>query len=144
LRFFVHIGGTVLVAVPLFVGYAVVAEDHLDPPIDCRSCASWNEGQAPFRIFGNTYYVGTAGLAVILIDTGDGLILLDGALPQSVPLIASNMEALGFSLTDVRLVALSHAHYDHAGGIAALACARRLIWPQSFSRKSIIVVYRSC
>ena len=94
--------------------------DFLDPPIKCRSCANWNEPQAPFRIFGNTYYVGTTGLAVILIDTGDGLILLDGALPQSVPLIASNMEELGFSLTDVRLVALSHAHYDHAGGIAAL------------------------
>ena len=74
----------------------------------------------PFRIFGDTYYVGTAGLAVILIDTGDGLILLDGGLPQSVPLIAANLETLGFSIDDVRLVALSHAHYDHAGGIAAL------------------------
>lgn len=97
-----------------------VPADFLEPPIECRSCATWNEPQAPFRIFGNTYYVGTAGLAVILIDTGDGLILLDGALPQSVPQIASNLETLGFSPTDVRLVALSHAHYDHAGGIAAL------------------------
>ena len=94
--------------------------DFLDPPIKCRSCATWNEPRAPFRIFGNTYYVGTAGLAVILIDTGGGLILLDGALPQSVPLIASNIETLGFSIDDVRLVALSHAHYDHAGGIGAL------------------------
>jgi metallo-beta-lactamase class B len=109
-----------LLAAPLFCGNAVASDDYLDSPIDCRSCESWNEPQAPFRIFGNTYYVGTAGLAVILIDTGDGLILLDGALPQSVPLIASNMAALGFSLGDVRLVALSHAHYDHAGGIAAL------------------------
>ncbi len=105
---------------PLFCGGAVASDDYLDPPIDCRSCASWNEPQAPFRIFGNTYYVGTTGLAVILIDTGDGLILLDGALPQSVPRIASNIEAVGFSLEDVRLVALSHAHYDHAGGIAAV------------------------
>jgi metallo-beta-lactamase class B len=56
----------------------------------------------------------------MLIDAGDGLILLDGALPQSVPLIVDNMEALGFAPGDVRLIALSHAHYDHAGGIAAL------------------------
>lgn len=115
-----QIGGTVLLAVPFFLGEAVASGDCLDPPIDCRSCASWNEPQAPFRIFGNTYYVGTTGLAVILIDTGDGLILLDGALPQSVPLVASNLENRGFSIDDVRLVALSHAWYDHAGGIAAL------------------------
>jgi len=112
--------GTAVLALAFFCGEDVAADDYLDPPIDCRSCESWNEPQAPYRVYGNTYYVGTAGLAVILIDTGDGVILLDGALPQSVPLIASNMEALGFSLTDVRLVALSHAHYDHAGGIAAL------------------------
>lgn len=94
--------------------------DFLDPPIECRSCAAWNEPQAPFRVFGNTYYVGTAGLSVILIDAGGGLILLDGALPQSVPLVTDNIAALGFSVADVRLIALSHAHYDHAGGIAAL------------------------
>ena len=102
----------------------VLAQDrpeiHVDPPIDCRSCASWNEPQVPFRIVGNTYYVGTAGLSVILVDTGEGLILLDGALPQSVPLVADNIAALGYSLEDVRLIALSHAHYDHAGGIASL------------------------
>ena len=120
MRLFAQIGSTVLLAVPLYFSDTAAAGDFLDPPIECRSCASWNRPQAPFRIFGNTYYVGTAGLAVILIDTGDGLILLDGGLPQSVPLIAANLETLGFSIDDVRVVALSHAHYDHAGGIAAL------------------------
>lgn len=114
------IRGTAILAVPLLFAALGNADEHLDPPIDCRSCAAWNEPQAPFRIFGNTWYVGTAGLSVILIDTGDGLVLLDGALPQSVPLIVDNMEKLGFSPGDVRLIALSHAHYDHAGGIAAL------------------------
>lgn len=112
--------GTALLAVPLFIAGSVSAEEHLDPPIDCRSCAEWNQPQPPFRIFGNTYYVGTAGLSVILVDTGEGLILLDGGLPQSVPFVAENVEALGFSLENVRLIALSHAHFDHAGGIAAL------------------------
>jgi metallo-beta-lactamase class B len=115
-----RISGAAWLAVLLFLAETSHTAEHLDPPIDCRSCAEWNEPQAPFRIFGNTYFVGTAGLSVMLIDAGDGLILLDGALPQSVPLIVDNMEALGFAPGDVRLIALSHAHYDHAGGIAAL------------------------
>lgn len=114
------IRGTAILAVPLLFAALTKADEHLDPPIDCRSCADWNEPQAPFRIFGNTYYVGTAGLSVILIDSGDGLVLLDGALPQSVPLIEAGMGALGFSPGDIRVIALSHAHYDHSGGIAAL------------------------
>lgn len=120
MKHWTHIGGTAILAVPLLFAIICNADEHFDPPIDCRSCTAWNEPQAPFRIFGNTYYVGTAGLSVILIDSGDGLVLLDGALPQSVPLIVDNMEALGFSPGDVSLIALSHAHYDHAGGIAAL------------------------
>lgn len=115
-----QISGTAWLAVPFLIAVATQADEHLDPPIDCRSCASWNEPQEPFRIFGNTWYVGTAGLSVILIDSGDGLILLDGALPQSVPLVVENLESLGFAPRDIRLIALSHAHYDHAGGIAAL------------------------
>lgn len=115
-----HKSGTAYLAVPLFFAAAVSADQHPDPSIDCRSCVEWNIPHAPFRIFGNTYYVGTDGLSVILIDSGDGLVLLDGALPQSVPLVIKNMEALGFAIEDVKLIALSHAHYDHAGGIAAL------------------------
>jgi metallo-beta-lactamase class B len=119
-----HLPGGFVVAAGLAYAPLVAAQDgsaaQADPPIECHSCAAWNEPQAPFRIFGNTYYVGTAGLSVILIDSGDGLLLLDGALPQSVPLVADSIAALGFALADVRLIALSHAHYDHAGGVAAL------------------------
>lgn len=91
-----------------------------DPPIDCTHCAAWNEPLPPFQVFGDTYYVGTAELSSILIDTGDGLILIDGALPQSAAQIAANIEALGFDARRIRTIALSHAHFDHAGGIAAL------------------------
>jgi len=100
-----------------------LATDNLllaDPAIDCSNCEEWNQPQEPFRIFGNTYYVGVAGLSSILIDSGDGLFLLDGALPQSAPMIAENIEMLGFSLADVRIIGHSHAHYDHVGGINAL------------------------
>ena len=96
-----------------------------DPAKECAQCTAWNVPQQPFRIFGNTYYVGTAELSAILVAGDDGLVLLDAALPQSAPLIAANIEALGFELADVRLIVNSHTHFDHAGGIAALQRATR-------------------
>jgi metallo-beta-lactamase class B len=88
--------------------------------IDCSSCDEWNRPREPFKIFGNTYYVGVAGLSSVLVASSAGLVVLDGALPQSAPLIAANIRKLGFRIEDVKLIVNSHAHYDHAGGIAAL------------------------
>ena len=65
--------------------------------------------------------LGTAGLSAVLVVSKDGLVLLDGALPQSVLRIEANIRALGFRVEDIRWVLNSHAHFDHAGGIAALA-----------------------
>lgn len=89
-------------------------------PEQCRACAEWNAPQSPFRIFGNTYYVGPRGLSAILITSDEGHVLLDGGLPNSAPLILENIAALGFDVRDVKLILNSHAHSDHAGGIAAL------------------------
>jgi metallo-beta-lactamase class B len=80
----------------------------------------WNTPHEPLRIFGNTYYVGTAGLSAILITSDAGHILIDGALPQSAPLIAANIRKLGFEPREVRLILNSHEHFDHAGGLGAL------------------------
>jgi len=91
-----------------------------DPPIACSSCAEWNGPREPFKVFGNTYFVGTSGLSALLIVTDQGLILMDGALPQSAPIIDANIRALGFHTTDVKYILTSHAHYDHAGGLHAL------------------------
>jgi metallo-beta-lactamase class B len=91
-----------------------------DPPMTCDQCEAWNAPQEPFRVFGNTYYVGTAGLSAVIVASDEGLVLVDGALPQSAPLIDRNIQALGFRTQDVRLIVNSHAHYDHAGGIAAI------------------------
>lgn len=96
-----------------------------DPPIRCGDCDEWNRALEPFRLFGNTYYVGVAGLSAILVTSADGHILLDGGLPQSAPLIDANIRTLGFRTADVRLIVNSHAHYDHAGGIAALQRASK-------------------
>ena len=91
-----------------------------DPPKKCDSCDGWNQPSAPITLFANTYYVGTAGLSAMLVTSPQGHVLLDGALPQSAPLIAANIRALGFRTEDVKVILTSHAHYDHAGGIAAL------------------------
>jgi metallo-beta-lactamase class B len=82
--------------------------------------SEWNAPQKPFRIYGNTWYVGPYGLSSVLLDTGHGLALFDGDLPQSAPMIEANLRALGFHVRDIKWIFNSHAHADHAGGIAAL------------------------
>jgi metallo-beta-lactamase class B len=91
-----------------------------DEAINCDNCESWNEPQDPFRIHGNTWYVGTQGLSSLLIETDDGLILIDGGLPQSAALIDASIQELGFDTRNVKAILVSHAHFDHAGGLAAL------------------------
>ena len=86
----------------------------------CGSCKAWNQPQKPFKVYGNTYYVGTRELTALLVTGPAGHVLLDGALPQSAPLIEANIKALGFHMKDVKLILNSHEHFDHAGGIAAL------------------------
>jgi metallo-beta-lactamase class B len=84
------------------------------------TCDEWNVPRAPFKVFGNTYFVGTQGLSSVLIATGDGLVLIDVALPQSAPLVDANIRALGLTTTDVRYILTSHAHYDHLGGVRSM------------------------
>lgn len=108
----------------LLVGLLLVAQTEgsfePDPDIVCTLCSEWNREREPFRVFGNTYYVGVEGLSAVLITTDEGLILVDGALSQSAPLIDRNIRQLGFRTEDLRYILSSHAHFDHAGGIAGL------------------------
>jgi metallo-beta-lactamase class B len=91
-----------------------------DADFECDNCDDWNKPLAPFRLYGNTWYVGTDGLSSILIETSDGLILIDGGLPQSAVLIDANIRKLGFDPANIKAILVSHAHFDHAGGVAAL------------------------
>jgi len=86
----------------------------------CTQCLMWNQPQPPFRIFGNTYYVGPRGLSSVLITSEAGHILIDGALPESAKQIAANIKSLGFRVEDVKVILNSHVHFDHAGGISEL------------------------
>ena len=97
-----------------------VAVRAQQPASSCEACEEWNRPQGPFQIFANTYYVGPRGLSVILITSDQGHVLIDGALPESAAAIASSVRALGFKVEDIRVILNSHAHFDHAGGIAEL------------------------
>ncbi len=105
-----------------FVALCACGPKQLEPNESyvCEQCDDWNQPQDPFRIHGNTWYVGTDGLSSLLIESDDDLILIDGGLPQSASLIDANIQALGFDTRDVKVILVSHAHFDHAGGVSAL------------------------
>ena len=83
-------------------------------------CRPWEFRVEPFRIAGTLYYVGNSDVSSHLIDTGDGLILLDTAFPQTVYLLLESVRRLGFRPDDVRWIVHCHGHYDHFGGTRAL------------------------
>src|SRR5262247_906262 len=91
-----------------------------DRPSSCADCPAWNVPQQPFKIYGNTYYVGTHGLGSIFITSSTGHVLIDGALLESVTQIVANIRSLGFRVEDIKLILNSHVNFDHAGGIAEL------------------------
>lgn len=78
--------------------------------------SDWNEPFPPYRVIGNVYYVGTRGLASYLIHTSSGDILINSGLQSSVPLIRQSVTKLGFQFKDIKILLISHAHYDHCAG----------------------------
>ena len=82
--------------------------------------SNWTAPTKPFHVIDNVYYVGTEGISAWIIRTPKGLILLDVGMPDAAPLVEENIKALGFKLSDVKILLNSHAHIDHAGGLAKL------------------------
>jgi metallo-beta-lactamase class B len=80
----------------------------------------WNYRVEPFRILSNLYYIGNRYVSSHLIDTGEGLIVLDTAFPQTVYLLLESIRRLGFNPDDIHYVLHCHAHYDHIGGTRAI------------------------
>ena len=80
----------------------------------------WTTNHKPFRVIGNVYYVGSKDLASYLITTSQGDILINSNLTSSVPQIRKNVEALGFHFNDIKILLISHGHWDHAAGSAEI------------------------
>ena len=78
--------------------------------------SDWTTPFPPHRVAGDIYYVGSKGLASYLITTPEGHILINSSLETSVPLIRASIEKLGFRFQDVKILLISHAHWDHCAG----------------------------
>jgi metallo-beta-lactamase class B len=82
--------------------------------------ADWTTPFPAFRIADNLYYVGSRDLASYLVTTPAGDILINSSLESSPALIKKSVESLGFKFSDVKILLISHAHFDHAAGSAAV------------------------
>src|SRR5712672_2213169 len=85
-----------------------------------QATPDWTQPFPPHHIIGNLYYVGSQGLASYLITTPQGNILINSSLEASVPLIRESVEKLGFHFSDTKILLISHAHWDHCAGSAAI------------------------
>src|SRR4051812_14992389 len=91
---------------------SVVAAAQTDP--------TWTQPYPPFHVAGNLYYVGSKGLANYLITTPQGHILINSDLEANVPLIQASVEKLGFKFKDIKILLISHAHWDHNAASATI------------------------
>jgi len=85
----------------------------LIPALLAQGNPDWHRAFPAFKIAGNLYYVGTADLAVYLIHTPQGNILIYSDFEQDVPMIRASIEKLGFRYNDTKIILISHAHGDH-------------------------------
>jgi metallo-beta-lactamase class B len=104
-------------ALVIFVSGAAAAAGL---PAGLTPSDKWNDPVPPFRIADNLYYVGAADIASYLIVTDAGLLVIDGGYPETAKQILGNIKTLGFDPKAVKILLSSHAHFDHAGGLAEL------------------------
>lgn len=81
---------------------------------------AWRQPVTPFQIADHTWYIGTAGLTALLIDTPDGAVLIDGGMPQAADMLLDHMRQAGVAPARLKLILHSHAHADHSGPLAAI------------------------
>ena len=80
----------------------------------------WEGYIAPDRVFGNLYFVGTYPASTHVIETEEGLIVIDPGYPEALDTVLENMRAIGLDPMKTRIILCSHGHYDHAGAVKAL------------------------
>lgn len=104
------------------------------PPADARSsqaawaraCAGqdgWDTPGPPFRVHGESWYVGTCGITALLVRHGGRLTLIDSGTDRGAEVVLANIRALGFDPRDVATILMSHEHFDHVGGLARVQAA---------------------
>lgn len=110
------------------------AEQQAAWAAQCADDSGWDDPGPPFQVIGNTYYVGTCGIAALLITGDRGHVLIDTGTEKGADLVAANIRALGFDPADVKVLLMTHEHGDHVGGMAKmqqLTGARLLAVPRA-------------
>lgn len=87
---------------------------------ECEKWDEWERPAEPFRVHGNTYYVGTCGIGAILITSEDGHVLIDNGTEAGADIVLANIRSLGFEPKDIAVLLNSHEHFDHVGGMAKM------------------------
>ncbi|KAI9432807.1 beta-lactamase [Russula earlei] len=109
---------TILLAMLFLLNsYSSLAQKLIPPPVMQEV---WSKPYDPFRIAGNLYYVGTYDLGCYLITTPKGHILINTGLAESMPVIRSHIETLGFKFSDIKILLTTQVHFDHVGAMAAI------------------------
>lgn len=86
----------------------------------CGTRDGWSDPAPPAKIHGKTWYVGTCGITVVLVETRAGLVLIDTATEEAAPHVLANIKALGFDPKAIKWLMMTHEHFDHVGGMATI------------------------
>jgi metallo-beta-lactamase class B len=108
------------VILPAMFPHALVTFLFLAASLFAQVPPEWTQSFPPYRIVSNVYYVGSKDLASFLITTPQGHILINSNLESSVPQIKQSVEKLGFHFSDIKILLISHAHFDHCAGSALI------------------------
>jgi metallo-beta-lactamase class B len=109
---------TLLAILAAVIAFAVPQNTPSSPPSERMDTSRWNDYEAPFRLAGPVYFVGTTQLAAFLVSTPQGQILIDGGMPSTAPVIEKSIRELGFKPEDIRILLTTQAHFDHVGSHA--------------------------
>lgn len=111
-------------------------------PVKTLAHEPWKLAVEPFQVAPYTWYVaGQTWVGCYLIDTGDGLILIDAAIPESSYLLVNSIYKLGYKPEDIKKILISHAHFDHCGGVAEM---KALTGAEVYMSKEDYVFMKAC
>ncbi len=86
----------------------------------CGTRDGWSDPAPPAKIHGRSWYVGTCGITVVLVETSAGLVLIDTGPEDAAPHVLANIRALGFGPRQIKWLLMTHEHFDHVGGMAVI------------------------
>ncbi len=106
---------TFIAVLVALASFTAVQNPPAAQPQSGMDTSTWNNPEAPFRLAGPIYYVGTQQLAVFLVSSPQGHILIDGGMPNSAAVIEKSIRDIGFKPEDIRILLTTQAHFDHVG-----------------------------